>query len=181
MTLASSLGLLFLGFFRIGLFGFGGGLAMLPLIFQTVQDFGLMSAEAFSDLVAVSQVTPGPIAVNAATFVGYHYAGVAGALAATLGVVLPAFLLMMLTMRFLERYRESTLVQGVFAGIRPVTVALIAAATVFLAQTVLVATGSVAWIPCALFAVSAALSLATKIHPILLVAIMAVLGVVFCS
>ena len=70
---------LFSMFFRIGLFSFGGGLAMLPLIFQSVQDFGFMSAEEFSDLVALSQVTPGPIAVNAATYVGFNYSGVLGA------------------------------------------------------------------------------------------------------
>ena len=75
---------LFSMFFRIGIFSFGGGLAMLPLIFQSVQDFGIMTSAEFSDLVALSQVTPGPIAVNAATFVGLNYDGLAGAAAATL-------------------------------------------------------------------------------------------------
>ena len=75
---------LFVMFFRIGLFSFGGGLAMLPLIFQSVKDFGMMTASEFSDLVALSQVTPGPIAVNAATYVGFNGAGIPGALAATL-------------------------------------------------------------------------------------------------
>ena len=79
---------LFLVFFKVGIFGYGGGLAMLPLIFQSVQDFGFMTAHEFSDLVALSQVTSGAIAVNAATFVGIHYAGIPGALLATLGVIL---------------------------------------------------------------------------------------------
>ena len=83
---------LFVMFFRIGLFSFGGGLAMLPLIFQSVKDFGMMTASEFSDLVALSQVTPGPIAVNAATYVGFNGAGIPGALAATLGVALPSFI-----------------------------------------------------------------------------------------
>ena len=82
---------LFAMFFRIGLFSFGGGLAMLPLIFQSVKDFGMMTTSEFSDLVALSQVTPGPIAVNAATYVGFNGAGIPGALAATLGVALPSF------------------------------------------------------------------------------------------
>ena len=69
---------LFVMFFRIGLFSFGGGLAMLPLIFQSVKDFGMMTASEFSDLVALSQVTPGPIAVNAATYVGFNGAGIPG-------------------------------------------------------------------------------------------------------
>ena len=80
---------LFTMFFRIGLFSFGGGLAMLPLIFQSVQDFGIMTSQEFSDLVALSQVTPGPVAVNAATYVGFNYSGLPGALTATLGVCLP--------------------------------------------------------------------------------------------
>ena len=81
---------LFLSFLQIGTFSFGGGLAMLPLIFQSVRDFGMMSPQDFSDLVALSQVTPGPIAVNAATFVGFNYAGLLGAIIATFGVCFPS-------------------------------------------------------------------------------------------
>jgi chromate transporter len=84
---------LFLIFFRIGIFGFGGGMAMLPLMFQGVSYFGLMTKEEFADLVAISQVTPGPIAVNAATYAGFSVSGVAGAFFATLGVAIPAFIL----------------------------------------------------------------------------------------
>ena len=81
---------LFTEFFKIGAFSFGGGMPMLPLIFQSVSDFGLMSPQDFADLVALSQVTPGPIAVNAATFVGYKMAGVLGSIFATLGVISPS-------------------------------------------------------------------------------------------
>ena len=105
---------LFAMFFRIGLFSFGGGLAMLPLIFQSVQDFGMMTAAEFSDLVALSQVTPGPIAVNAATYVGFNGAGIPGALAATLGVSLPSFILILIVVKFLERFQESKGIQGAF-------------------------------------------------------------------
>ena len=98
---------LFLIFFRIGFFSFGGGYAMLPLIYQSAQDFGLMSGTQFSDLVALSQVTPGPIAINAATYVGYQYAGIGGAAAATAGIILPSFLLVFLVLHFLRRFRES--------------------------------------------------------------------------
>ena len=94
---------LFTMFFRIGLFSFGGGLAMLPLIFQSVQDFGIMTSQEFSDLVALSQVTPGPVAVNAATYVGFNYSGLPGALTATLGVCLPSFVLMLIVMKFIEQ------------------------------------------------------------------------------
>ena len=124
-------------FFKIGLFGFGGGMAMLPLIYQSIQQFGLMAPEEFSDLLAISQVTPGPIAVNAATYVGLNYAGFAGAVCATIGVMMPAFILMMIVMRVLEKFRTNPVVIGAFDGIRPVTVGLIAAAMLFVGQGVL--------------------------------------------
>ncbi|MEG0156706.1 MAG: chromate transporter, partial [Anaerovoracaceae bacterium] len=98
---------LFTIFFRIGLFGFGGGVAMLPLIFQSVQTFGIMDTEEFSNLVALSQVTPGPIAVNAATYVGQAYAGFWGAAVATISVALPSFIIILVVMKFLEKYKES--------------------------------------------------------------------------
>lgn len=126
---------LFYMFFRVGLFSYGGGLAMLPLIFQSVQKFGFMSAHEFSDLVALSQVTPGAIAVNAATFVGIDYAGIGGALAATLGVALPSFIIIQTAMNFIDRYRNSLAVEGALYGMRAVVIGLIGAAVVFVAKT----------------------------------------------
>ena len=129
---------LFIAFFRTGLFSFGGGLAMLPLIYQTVQEFGFMPPEEFSDLLALSQVTPGAIAVNAATYVGIITAGIPGAASATVGVALPSFLVMLIVYRFLEKFRDSRYVKGAFTGIRPVTIGLIAAAALFISEGVLV-------------------------------------------
>ncbi len=130
--------LLFASFFRIGLFGFGGGLAMLPLIYQSVQQFGFMSIAEFSDLLALSQVTPGPIAVNAATYVGLKCAGLAGAAAATLGVIVPEFIIVMIVSSFLDRFQDNPLVQGAFTGIRPVTIGMIVAAVLYVGEDVLV-------------------------------------------
>lgn len=126
---------LFIIFFHIGLFGFGGGYAMLPLIFQSIQEFGIMTAAEFSRLVALSQVTPGPIAVNAATYVGYEHAGVAGAAVATVAVILPSFLLVLAVMHFIRKFEESGPMNAVLYGIRPATVGLIASAVIFLAET----------------------------------------------
>ena len=184
---------LFLMFFRIGVFNFGGGVAMLPLIFQSVQDFGIMSSEEFSDLVALSQVTPGPIAVNAATYVGFNYAGIAGAAVATLGVALPSFVLMLIVAKFIEKYNSSRTLQGVFYGIRPVTVGLIASAVIFVSEGVLVNghiisaeifTKGLEYInltPSVLFIVSLVLALALKIKPIQLMIIMGIAGALLCG
>ncbi|MBR0600468.1 chromate transporter [Sinanaerobacter chloroacetimidivorans] len=125
---------LFLMFFRIGIFSFGGGYAMLPLIFQGVQEFGIMTSAEFSRLVALSQVTPGPIAVNAATYVGFQYTGFFGAFAATFGVALPSVILVILTMHFMKKFQESKGLEAVLFGIRPATVGLIASAVIFLSE-----------------------------------------------
>ncbi|MBR6472383.1 MAG: chromate transporter [Firmicutes bacterium] len=125
---------LFLTFMKIGFVGFGGGMAILPLIYQGVSKFIYISQEDFADLFGISQATPGPIAINAATFVGYKVGGVLGSLVATLGVVLPSFLLVLLTTSFLKKHREHPLVEGAFAGIRPVTVGMIASGVVYIAS-----------------------------------------------
>ena len=129
---------LFIMFFRIGIFSFGGGYAMLPLIFQGIQEFGIMSASEFSRLVALSQVTPGPIAVNAATYVGFNHAGFLGALFATTGVALPSFILVLITMHFMKKFKESHALESVLLGIRPATVGLIASAVIFLSENSIV-------------------------------------------
>ena len=184
---------LFTMFFKIGLFGFGGGLAMLPLIFQSVQSFGIMTAEEFSDLVALSQVTPGPMAVNAATFVGFSYAGIFGALTATLGVCLPAFVLMMVVYRFVERFNDNRIVQGVMTGIRPVTVALIGTAAIFVSETVLTKGTLISQkimemgfdyfnlIPVVICIVTIVLVSVFKMKPIRVMILMGIVGAVLCG
>ncbi len=184
---------LFTMFFRIGLFSFGGGLAMLPLIFQSVQDFGIMSSQEFSDLVALSQVTPGPVAVNAATYVGFNYSGIPGALIATLGVCLPSFVIMLIVMKFIDKFNDSKGVQGAFTGIRPVTVGMIAAAAIFVSETVLVNgslvskslfTSGVEYfnlIPIAIFAVTIVLVSIFKIKPITVMIVMGIIGALLCG
>lgn len=169
---------LFFVFARIGLFGFGGGMAMLPMIYQGAKTFNLMSAEEFSNLVAISQVTPGPIAVNAATYVGYHCAGIAGALAATFGVAFPSFVLVMLVCYFVTRFRNSRAVEGAFAGIRPVTVGLIAAAVVFMAQGL---EHGLDFVSAALIAGTVILIGKVKVSPILIVIGAGLIGAFLCG
>ena len=123
---------LFAAFAKVGLLGFGGGLAIVRLIFDSIQPFMDMSRETFANIVAISQITPGPLAVNTATYVGYIAAGVGGALAATLGVVIPEFIIMSVVCRMLKQFRDNKWVSGALNGIRPATIGLIGAAAVTL-------------------------------------------------
>ena len=123
---------LFLSFAKVGLLGFGGGLAIVRLIYDSVQPFMQMSGEQFANIVAISQITPGPLAVNTATYTGYMAAGVTGAAVATLGVILPAFIILSIVCRMITRFRESRVVNGALTGIRPATMGLIGAAVVTL-------------------------------------------------
>ena len=169
---------LFLVFAKIGVFGFGGGMAMLPMIYQGAKQFQLMSAGDFSNLVAISQVTPGPLAVNAATYVGYNCAGFTGALAATFGVALPSFILVTITCYFINKFKESKAVEGAFAGIRPVTVGLLASAVVFMGQSVFI---SLAPLPVIICAASIILMGKFKVNPIAIVIGAGVIGAFLCG
>ena len=121
---------LFLAFFKIGLFGFGGGLAIIQLIYDSIKEFANISPEQFANIVAIAQVTPGPVAVNSATYVGYEVGGYLGSALATLGVATPAFIIIAMVANAVERYKESAAVKGALEGIRPATVGLIAAAVI---------------------------------------------------
>ena len=118
---------LFLEFLKIGLFTFGGGYAMIPLIKEAVLKHGWLSEEQFLNMIGVSEVTPGPIAINMATYVGSTQAGILGAILCTLGVVLPAFIIMLLISILLKKYMKNKYVQSALSGIKFVAVALILA------------------------------------------------------
>ncbi|MCR4441716.1 MAG: chromate transporter [Peptococcaceae bacterium] len=126
---------LFLSFFTIGSFTFGGGFAMIPLIERdVVQKYGWMNSEEFVDMIAVTQSAPGPVAVNSAVFIGYKLAGLAGAGIALLGVTLPSFLIILLIALFLVAQENQVILQKFFAGVRPAVVALILGAGLNLGQ-----------------------------------------------
>ena len=136
---------LFYTFFIIGLFGFGGGYGMLSLIqTETVLRHHLLSSAEFTNIVAVSQMTPGPIGINSATYCGYtavHNAGFSGGMAvlgsitATFAIILPSLILMILISKMFLKYMNTPVVQSVFAGLRPVVVGLLAAATLLLCNS----------------------------------------------
>ena len=183
---------LFITFFEIGLFGFGGGYGMLSLIqHETVEHWHWLSSSEFTDIVAVSQMTPGPIGINSATYCGYTSVGnagysssmaVFGSAVATLALVLPSLILMILISRMFMRYMNTHTVQSVFTGLRPAVVGLLAAATLLLMTPENFSTPSEdAW----QFYISAALFLATffgtkvvKINPIKMIGCCAIAGII---
>lgn len=116
---------LFLEFFKIGLFTFGGGYAMIPLIKEVVLKYGWLTEAQFMDFIGVCESTPGPIAINMATFVGSSQAGIGGAAVATLGVVLPSFLIIILVASILKRFIKNKFVDRALTGIKAVVIGLI--------------------------------------------------------
>ena len=122
---------LFISFFKIGAFSFGGGYAMLPLIEdEIIKVHGWLTTSEFVDILAIAEMTPGSIAVNGATFLGYKVAGVGGSIVATIAVVLPSFIVMSLIFHFVEKFKKSPYVDWIFTGIRPIVLGLIASAAV---------------------------------------------------
>lgn len=183
---------LFLTFFKIGAFTVGGGYAMLPFIQEAVAQKGWMTLKELIDFIAVSESTPGPFAINAATFVGMELgsrngnvlAGLFGAVCATLGVVLPSFIIILIVARCYEKFQSSKAVKGCMSGLKPAVVGLIGAAvvstgkTVFVPETVsLSAFLSVPFIGSAvIFAIMLLLALKKK-SPVLIVALSAAAGI----
>lgn len=120
---------IFWSFFQIGLFSFGGGYAAMPLIQSKVVELnGWLSMTEFTDLITISQMTPGPIAVNSATFVGIRAAGLPGALIATAGCIMPSCIIVTLIARLYLKYQNMSMLQGILNSLRPAVVALIASA-----------------------------------------------------
>ena len=171
---------LFWTFFKVGLFTFGGGYAMLPLIQSEVLAHGWMDTREIVNFIAVSESTPGPFAVNISTYIGRVTAGLGGAVCATAGVVLPSFLVILAVSAFYERFRRSRAVEGAMTGLRPAVIGLIASALVSLGRAVFAPTAEGGWLPVAvslaIFAGAAVLTFRKK-HPIAIIALSAAAGV----
>lgn len=130
---------LFLSYFKIGAFSFGGGFAMLPLIEEEiVQIHGWMTSAEFIDILAISEMTPGPFAINTATFLGYKVAGVPGSAVATFAVALPSFIVMSLIFYFISKFKDSPYIEWIFSGLRPIVLGLIGAAAITVGRGVFV-------------------------------------------
>lgn len=134
---------LFWSFFQIGLFSVGGGYAAMPLIkYQVTEVHNWLSMQEFADIITIAEMTPGPVAINSATFVGIRTAGLPGALIATLGCVLPSCVIVMLLAYIYVKYRDLAAVRGVLTGLRPAVVAMIASAGLSILYLVLFKDGT---------------------------------------
>ena len=164
---------LFLSFLQIGAFSFGGGYAAMPLIqAQVVTKYQWLSMAEFTDLITISQMTPGPIAVNSATFVGIKIAGIPGALVATMGCILPSCILVTLIASLYLKYRNLTILQGILGSLRPAVVAMIASAgisiliTAFWGSSETIALAGTNWDLVAIFIICMVLLKKCKMNPI---------------
>ena len=177
---------LFYTFFTIGLFTFGGGYAMLPMIQQKVVEHNWLSMEELVEFVAISESTPGPFAINIATYVGTETGGVLGAFCATMGVVLPSFIVILIVARFYLRFKNSRAVSGAMYGLRSAVVGLMAAALFGMLLTVFFHGGvAITWentlrpeflCSLAIFGSMTVLAL-KKLSPILIIGISAAAGI----
>ncbi len=189
---------LFWTFFKIGLFTFGGGYAMLPLIESEVIGHGWATTEDIVDFIAISESTPGPFAINISTFIGRTVGGIPGAFCATFGVVLPSFLVILIVSHFFVKFKESKAVKGAMTGLRPAVVGLIASALLSVGMKVFIPSESLSVafregfnrntlnfftevlpliISITLFIVSAVLAFKKK-HPIMIICLSAVVGII---
>lgn len=126
---------LFIEFFKAGLFAVGGGLATLPFLYDIMNETGWFTIRDLTNLIAVSECTPGPLGVNMATYVGNLTSGPAGGIIATIGLVAPSVIIIILIANFLEKFKDAKIVQNIFYGLRPASTALIACAMCLVAKT----------------------------------------------
>lgn len=180
---------LYFEFFKVGLFSIGGGLATLPFLSEIGEKTGWFTAADISNMVAISESTPGPLGINMATYVGYLTAGPIGAVVAPLGLVTPAIFIIIIIARMLDRFKAAPQVQGAFYGLRPASMGLIAAAGFSVAKLALLQadlyrqTGN----PADLFfvkglALAAILYIAMKKlnwHPVVFIVLAGIVGVLF--
>ena len=175
---------LFYTFFKIGLFGFGGGYAMLSMIQgEVVTRHDWLTSQEFTDIVAISQMTPGPIGINSATYVGFTATGsVWGPIIATLAVVLPSFILMLAISKFFLKYQKHPVVEAVFSGLRPAVVGLLASAALVLMNAENFSSPKEDMysfiISCLIFLVAFVGTRKYKINPILMIVVCGIAGLI---
>lgn len=175
---------LFLTFLKIGTFTFGGGYAMLPLVQDEVAANGWMTNEELINFIAISESTPGPFAVNVSTYVGMETAGILGAICATLGVVMPSFIIILIIAGCFEKFKENAVIKGSLSGLKPAVIGLIGTAVVSTGATVFFPTGVCVeaifgkeFICSAIIFAGMIVLAVKKVHPIIIILLSALLGI----
>ena len=162
-------------FFKIGLFSFGGGYAMIPFMEREIIDTHIwLSLSEFMDIIGISQMTPGPVSINAATFVGYKVSGIMGSIFATGGMMAVSFILISIVSKMINKFKESATLKAALLGMRPVLIALIVSAFLTLAKEAYIDIKSVI-----ITLIIGGCLFSKKIHPIVTIVIAGVLGIVF--
>lgn len=169
---------LFWAFFKVGCFSFGGGLAALPLIQQEIVEInGWLNLTEFTDLISIAQMTPGPIAINASTFVGLRLSGFLGAIVATIGCITPALIIISILAYIYYRFKNLVVIQAILKSLRPAVVALIASAGFSIIKLALLTKGnSINYIGLALFVSALFILRKYKLNPILVLILSGVIG-----
>jgi len=168
---------IFISFFKIGAFSFGGGYAMLPVIQrEIVENHKWITSKQFIDIIGISQMTPGPIAINSATFVGFKVSGILGSMAATLGVISFSFILVSIANHYILKFKESSIMKAALAGMRPAMIGLIISVFLSLGRESYKDIKSIV-----IGIIILGLLLTNKLHPILVIMISGVLGIIFYS
>ena len=177
---------LFWEFFQTGLFAVGGGMATLPFLYDISDRTGWFTHEHLADMIAVSESTPGPIGVNMATYAGYITAGIPGAVIATIGLITPSVIVILLVAAFLSKFHENKYVLGAFYGLRPASSAMITAAGLILARVVFFGgnfsnTINIKAIILAviLLAFTNIITFTKKLHPVIWIIFSAIAGIIF--
>ena len=184
---------LFWEFFKTGLFATGGGMATLPFLYRMSETKGWFTAAQLADMVAVSESTPGPIGVNMATYVGYTTAGIPGSLIATIGLITPSIIVILIIARILQKFRTNKTVDAAFYGLRPCSVGLIAAAGLLVVKIALFTLDRYAethvlldalnlkaiLLAAVLLFLTRGVKQVKKLHPIFFILASAVIGIVF--
>ncbi|MEA4894212.1 MAG: chromate transporter [Oscillospiraceae bacterium] len=176
---------LFISFLQIGLFSVGGGYAAMPLIqSMAVTHYGWLSMSEFTDLITIAEMTPGPIAINSATFVGIRIAGIPGAIVSTLGCIFPSIFIVSLLAHLYYKYKSGTALQTILSCLRPTVVALIASAGISILNTVIFASDAPQlenfnWLGAGIFAIAFFVLRRFKLNPILVMSCCGVVGLLF--
>lgn len=178
--------LMCLEFFKTGLLSIGGGLATLPFLYEMADKYSWFTRSQLSDMIAVSESTPGPIGVNMATYAGYMVSGIPGAVLATFSLVLPSIIVILIVARFLQKFQSSRMVQYGLSGLRPASVGLVAAAGFGILEIALsldISGAFLSWLDWKSFGLLAAIGVlyyffGKKLHPLVFIVLGAAAGVV---